>query len=82
VLKLFVEIGKISTSWKKENDVLVLEVNIPVNTTATVILPAGKEILEGDKLISQVNDIDMVKNDGQQAQIVIGSGKYIFKVIL
>ncbi|MDR0865751.1 MAG: glycoside hydrolase, partial [Candidatus Symbiothrix sp.] len=37
--------GKIAAAWKIENSIFTLEVEIPFNTTATVVLPAkyGKE---------------------------------------
>jgi alpha-L-rhamnosidase len=37
--------GKIATAWKIENSIFTLEVEIPVNTTATIVLPTkdGKE---------------------------------------
>jgi len=67
--------GKVSSSWKLENDNFVYEVIIPANTTATVSLPYAKA--------------DQVKQDGLQVkgayvqnpnelQINLGSGKYSF----
>lgn len=38
--------GKITVSWKKEQGSFMLEVEVPVNTTATVVLPAGKNVSE------------------------------------
>jgi alpha-L-rhamnosidase len=37
--------GEIASSWKMENGKFILNVTIPVNTTATVVLPTkdGKE---------------------------------------
>jgi alpha-L-rhamnosidase len=34
--------GEIASSWKIENGKFTLKVKIPVNTTATIILPNGK----------------------------------------
>ena len=35
--------GKLSVEWKREGDKLTLDVNVPVGTTATVVLPNHKE---------------------------------------
>ena len=67
--------GKVSSSWKFENENFVYEVIIPANTTATVSLPYAKA--------------DQVKQDGMpvkgafvqntnELQINLGSGKYCF----
>ncbi|MBO8131862.1 MAG: family 78 glycoside hydrolase catalytic domain [Candidatus Marinimicrobia bacterium] len=71
--------GKISSSWKFENDELNIEVDIPFNTVATIILPCNDpnsiniipaNIITKDKIIVKDNRI----------HINTGSGKYIFKI--
>lgn len=68
--------GKVSSSWKIENDEFVYEVVIPANTSATVTLPFAKA--------------DQVKQDGMPVkagstqnkndlQLTLGSGKYTFR---
>lgn len=39
-MKRYVEYGRIVSNWKKEADQLTMEVTIPMNTTATVYVPA------------------------------------------
>ena len=67
--------GRVSSSWKFDNDNFVYEVIIPANTSATVSLPYAK--------------VDQVKQDGlpvkgdfvqntNELQINLGSGKYSF----
>ena len=67
--------GKVSSSWKIENDNFVYEVTIPANTNATVTLPYAKA--------------DQVKQNGQAVtggivintndlQVNLGSGTYTF----
>ena len=67
--------GKISSSWKIENDNFVYDVIIPANTNATVSLPYAKA--------------DQVKQDGlpvkagfvqsdSELKLTMGSGKYSF----
>jgi hypothetical protein len=67
--------GLISSEWKKENGAFYLKVSVPVNTTATIYLPAKETsvITEGDKVH---------KNNGYQlskAIVEVGSGNYFFK---
>ena len=41
--------GKIAVSWRLEDETLKLEVTIPPNTTATLTLPEGYRLEEGEK---------------------------------
>lgn len=66
--------GKVSARWTAEGDVLqTLEVEIPVNTTAEVHVPAP--------VAGAVKSADGLKPDGYEAGYVkftVGSGKYSF----
>jgi hypothetical protein len=68
--------GLIISDWKKEGSMFTLEVTIPVNTAATVYLPAEKGFLikEGMKVCNSV----LFKNG--KAIIRVGSGMYRFMV--
>jgi len=72
--------GVISSSWKREDDVLFLDIRIPVNTTATVYLPAvdGNHITESGKTIKMAEGLKFMGMQENKAQIEIGSGKYCF----
>ena len=69
--------GQVATRWTAENDVLkTMEVEIPVNTTAEIFVPAPS--------------IEAVENDGGlmpsgiedgYVRFAAGSGKYIFSVM-
>jgi len=74
--------GSINSSWKKESTGLVLDIDIPVNTTATVYIPAesGKQITESGKLIGQVKEIEVVRVVPRYLVVKIGSGEYHFEV--
>lgn len=41
------EYGKISVDWRKSNDEFRMEVEVPCNTTATIILPDGEQMNVG-----------------------------------
>ena len=68
--------GKVAARWTAEKDVLkTLEVEIPVNTSAEVFVPAPS--------------VEAVKNSGGltpdgisqgYVRFVVGSGKYVFEV--
>jgi len=69
--------GKITTDWKKSANEFELDVNIPVNTTAVVYLPAPN-----NQTVSEVNN-SIFKSLGYKngkAIVAIGSGNYKFKV--
>ncbi|MFV0468966.1 MAG: family 78 glycoside hydrolase catalytic domain [Dysgonomonas sp.] len=77
--------GVIGVAWKIENKKFALNVEIPVNTKATIFLPASKleEITESG---IPVNDLNYVRLDEKEKSITgrlaitIGSGKYKFVV--
>ncbi len=74
--------GLIASDWKQSNGSFELDVDIPVNTSATVYVPAK----ENSK--SQVNGIALADNKDVQflgyengrLKVKVGSGKYNFKV--
>lgn len=72
--------GEIISSWKIINEKFHLEITIPANTTAMVILPAidSKEITESGKPIAQAKGIENVLTDEIGVRITVGSGKYHF----
>ena len=77
--------GRIISSWKDNKDVFTLEVSIPANTTASVILPSDKveNILESDKplkKLSETEGIKSVRSEEGQTTVKIDSGSYIFTV--
>ncbi len=74
--------GNIVSQWKKENEIFTLTVEIPVNTTALIYLPATKmdNISEGGKPFSTKTGIKFLRYEGNRAVVEIGSGKYNFTV--
>jgi len=75
--------GKIASGWKKENGLTWYEIEIPANTTATVILPVndpGKITLDESPISSQ-NGLKMLESVSGTVSFSIGSGIYKFKVM-
>jgi alpha-L-rhamnosidase len=59
--------GKISTDWRLDSNAFTLQIDIPANTSASVILP-----IHGFKQIQQ--DGQVITGD----RVRVGSGKYVF----
>lgn len=72
--------GTISTRWEIKTDRFTLQVIIPVNTTATVILPnaAGSKVLESGIAVEEADGITEVKKERGNLRVLLGSGKYSF----
>lgn len=70
--------GDIAVSWKKEAGRLILDVQIPANTTAMVYIPssAPDQVQEGGKPLEEKQIAE------QCARVQIGSGTYHFESLL
>lgn len=72
--------GKIVSSWKLEEGRFTLQVTIPVNTTATILLPVGEVLVdETDLANGWLKPLGTI--DGKTAYEA-GSGDYTFTVLL
>ena len=74
--------GLIASEWKKENDLFKLTVTVPVNTSATIYLPADTSsvITEGGVSIRERKDVEWLGNEKGKAVVRAGSGTYSFIV--
>ncbi|WP_081852618.1 family 78 glycoside hydrolase catalytic domain [Prevotella sp. 10(H)] len=73
--------GMIRSSWKiQEGGTININIEIPVNTAATVYLPEAKNktVTESGLFLDQHKDIHFVGFDNNDAVIELGSGKYEF----
>lgn len=74
--------GEINVSWRKEAGVLNLVVTVPVNTVATIYIPAKQSDqvqLFGDP-ISNFPEVRLKNRTDHYLQLEAGSGKYSFSV--
>lgn len=73
--------GKITSHWQINDANFILNVNIPVNTTAEVHIPSESLdlITENGKAINTIKDIKFIEFENKQAVYLIGSGEYVFK---
>jgi alpha-L-rhamnosidase len=74
--------GKIISNWKIKRKNFLLDVEIPVNTDAEIILPLAESIyiFENNKRIIQSKGNKTMINASGSVGIKVGSGKYSFRV--
>jgi len=74
--------GLIASSWRKEEGRLVLDVEVPVNATAEVHLPAGAgaRIRESERPVEGRTDVRLMPRSRGASVVAVGSGRYHFEV--
>ncbi len=73
--------GNIISGWKITGDTITLNVEIPSNTTATILLPQSRieNVKESEHELSTVLDgIHSASQQGNSVMVEAGSGKYQF----
>ncbi len=72
--------GEIESSWHSDSSGTEVEVSIPPNTSAELLLPgaASKVIMEHTIALDRVRDILSHSIAGEDVEIILGSGKYRF----
>jgi alpha-L-rhamnosidase len=76
--------GKIASGWKLSGINLELNVTIPVNTTASIYVPADKNthVTEGGKPAEKAQGMKFAKYENGYSVYKAGSGTYSFKSTL
>ena len=84
--------GNVTSTWSHEPGVITLQVDVPVNATASVSLPredemTGVVIREGDRtvwekghFVAGTPGVTAGKLEGQRVVFEVGSGRYAFRV--
>jgi len=74
--------GMLSSSWKVEADKIVMEMEIPANTTATIYIPAtsAASVTENNIPVSAVKNITVTGTENGYVMAQVGSGKYRFEI--
>jgi alpha-L-rhamnosidase len=75
--------GKVGVSWThKENSCLQIEIEIPANSGADVILPvSGNQIVyESGRRMIENSDIKILSKQADQLRLFVTSGKYIVEM--
>ena len=72
--------GRIVSNWKREGAKLTMDVTIPVNTTATVFVPAkdAAGVTESGKPVAQAEGVKFLRMENGAAVYEVESGCYRF----
>jgi alpha-L-rhamnosidase len=75
--------GKASSDWKLENGKMLLSVEIPANTTATIYVPAASPdgVQESGKPLTSVSNVQVSGTEKGYVAVKVGSGKYQFTAV-
>jgi alpha-L-rhamnosidase len=74
--------GKLSSGWKKETDKILIDIEIPANTTAAIFLPASTadSITESNNALTSAAEIKVIGEKDGYVQLQLGSGVYHFSI--
>jgi len=83
--------GKVSSSWKRTDNSLLLETTIPVNSTAKVSVPkiglqnvtvseSGKTVYNAGQFLEGAAGIASAQNNDKYVTFDVGSGSYSFRL--
>lgn len=74
--------GRIESAWKRREDGLTYRVRVPVNTLATVHVPAGEGSLvtESGVALDRAEGVRVVRREMREVVLEVGSGVYEFDV--
>jgi alpha-L-rhamnosidase len=73
--------GRIESSWSLEGEMGTLDVTIPVNATATVVIPSAEvdQITESGEPVSDHPEIMNITPQDSTTHVEIGSGDWSFE---
>jgi alpha-L-rhamnosidase len=73
--------GEIKSAWVKNAEGMEIKLNIPANTTATVVLPDARveAVFEGEKRLMDVEGVMKPEQLENGTRFELGSGEYCFK---
>lgn len=75
--------GTISSGWAIKNGKFILDVEVPVNTTATIYLPTNniQNVIESNSPVKSANGVSIESKAGdKKVAVKVGSGVYQFIV--
>ncbi len=72
--------GKIVCNWQKRENLLIMKITIPANTTATVYVPTtlNESVKENNQTLSQSKNVNFIRMENGYAVLLVGSGQYRF----
>ena len=74
--------GTIASGWERKDGKVIINVMIPVNTSATLILPASgqNKVTVDGKPLSENPDLKDIKFSDNKLSLQTGSGEYTFEI--
>lgn len=76
--------GTLSSSWKLEGNNIILDIEIPANTSSTVYLPSNNPglVIQNGKQLTSADTASTNQEDRKNGYVVVelGSGKYHFVI--
>ena len=70
--------GPITCDWKRQGDRVAMDLYVPVNTSATLILPMTGVITENDLPAADSQGVEKVSERNGRIKFRLGSGRYHF----
>jgi alpha-L-rhamnosidase len=76
--------GRIASHWRREGGKFDCQITVPVNTTATVYVPAFRQdtVTEGFQPAAEAAGVKFVRMEADRAVFEVGSGDYHFRSAL
>jgi alpha-L-rhamnosidase len=73
--------GPIECDWRVENGEILMHIKVPTNAEALVYIPTNSaaSVTESDKLHSQAEGVEFIRQEGDRAVFRVGSGEYFFR---
>lgn len=68
--------GPITCDWKRQGDCVAIDLHVPVNTSAMLILPTAGAITENGRPAADSEGVEEVSERGGNAKLRLGSGRY------
>ncbi len=74
--------GSISSGWERRGDKIIINVRIPANTSATIVLPASdiSKVQENGKSLEGNSDFSNIRSSDNRILLEAGSGDYTFDI--
>ena len=68
--------GPITCDWKRQGDRAAMDLHVPVNTSATLILPTAGTITENGRPAADSEGVEEVSERDGSAKLRLASGRY------
>ncbi|MHC4743198.1 MAG: family 78 glycoside hydrolase catalytic domain, partial [Planctomycetota bacterium] len=70
--------GPITCDWKRRGERVAIDLHVPVNTSATLVLPAGGAITENGHPAADSKGVKKISEQNGRIRFRLGSGRYHF----